>query len=81
MTITRFKKIATATSSAFWPAAYQHLTPEEVTYLRKTPAARRNLDRRLISALAKTLLTPDQINDLKDIDLEPDQTYLGDTQP
>jgi len=75
MTIARFQKIAQLTSIVFWPAVYQHVSPEEGNYLRQTPAARRNLDARLVRALAETLLSPDQINQLKNIDiadLQPD---------
>ena len=75
MTTTRFQKIAQLTATVFWPSVYKHVSPQEATYLRQTPAARRNLDARLVRALAETLLSPDQINQLKNTeihDLQPD---------
>ena len=76
MTYSRFHKIAQSTSKAFWPLVYLHVTPEEAAYLRSTPSARRNLDRRLVLALAHSLLTPDQISNAVDLELEDPQTNL-----
>ena len=81
MTYLRFLKIARATSSAFWPLVYQNVTSEEADYLRLTPAARRNLDRRLFLALAHTLLSPDQISNAHDLELEDIQTDLPENLP
>jgi len=81
MTYARFHKIASSTSKAFWPLVYLHVTPEEATYLRSTPSARRNLDRRLVLALAHSLLTADQISNSVDFELDDPQTHLQETPP
>lgn len=76
MTRPQFMKIAKATTEFFWPLVYQNVSQEEATYLRKTPVARRNLDRRLFMALAHTLLSPDQLQAVANLDLEDPQTSL-----
>lgn len=76
MTYSRFLKIARETSKTFWPLVYEHVTPEEATYLRKTPIVRRNLDRRLFMALAQTLLSADQLGKTDSIVLEDEQSYI-----
>lgn len=76
MTYPRFLKIARQTASTFWPLVYECVTQEEATYLRQSPAARRNLDRRLFLALAHTLLTDDQISKASDLGLEDPQTNI-----
>lgn len=64
----RFLTIIRAVNKVLWPALYKHLTPEQQHYLRHTPAARRNLDRRMILAIANTVLSPQQIATLDDIE-------------
>lgn len=76
MTRPTFTKIAQMTSSYFWPLVYSRCTDEEVTYLKHTPVARRNLDRRLFMALAETLLSPDQIQAVRGLELEDPQTDI-----
>ena len=81
MTKTRFLKIARTTAETFWPAVYKYLSPEEATYLRTSPAARRNLDARLIRALAETLLTPEQLQTLTEAETEDLQEAFPKTNP
>ena len=76
MTPHRFLKIARATAAAFWPLVYHHVTENEATYLRNTPSTRRNLDRRLVLALAHSLLTPEHISNMNGVDIEDNQTDL-----
>jgi len=73
MTIPRFKVIANATATTFWHMVHTGLTPEERTYLTNTPAARRNLDKRILRALGETLLSPDQLSQYFDLELEHPQ--------
>ena len=81
MTIARFQKIAQLTSIVFWPAVYQHVSTEEATYLRNSPAAQRNLKARLVRSLAETLLSPDQLIRLKNIDIVDLQPDLPNPKP
>lgn len=76
MTYSRFLKIARATGQVFWPLVYAHVTPEEATYLRKSPMVRRNLDRRLFMALAHTLLSAEQLGKTDGITLEDEQSDI-----
>lgn len=64
MTKRKFTSIARQTLDAFWPACSHHLTPEQNHYLKSSPAVRRNLQARIVYALAQTLLTPKQVADL-----------------
>jgi len=81
MTTKRFQKIAQLTATVFWPSVYQHVTPDEATYLRNSPAAHRNLHARLVRALAESLLSPDQINRLKNVEIEDLQPNLPEDSP
>lgn len=81
MTIHRFSKVLRPTIKVFWTQAFLQLSPQERHYLQKTPTVRRNLDRRLLLALAETLLTPEQITRFKDTEIEQLQTELKDLSP
>lgn len=81
MTLERFTKIARKTTAKFWFFTFDYLTPEEANYIRETPTAHRNLERRIVYALAQSLLTPDQICLLKDLVLENPQSNLSETDP
>jgi len=70
MTIPRYQRICKETVATFWPAVFRFLEPAEQNYLRNTPAARRNLDKRIQLALAETLLSPDQISRYLDPTIE-----------
>lgn len=76
MTPHRFLKIAKATAATFWPLVYAHVTENEATYLRSTPSTRRNLNRRLVLALAHSLLTQEQISNMNGVEIEDNQTDL-----
>lgn len=65
MTMHRFHVIAHATANHFWPLVFMHLSPEEVTYIKKTPAARRKLESSVALALAQTLLTAGQLSEFR----------------
>lgn len=80
MTTHRFRSIAQNTAQSFWHNVYAFLSPEEKTYLRATPAARRNLDKRLLRALAETLLSPDQLSKFYDLELEDPQADIENPQ-
>jgi len=71
-----FMKIARATTLFFLPQAYEHLTPEQAHYLRNTPVAQRNLERRIFMALAHTFLSPDQLQSIEGLQLEDPQTDI-----
>jgi len=76
MNKTPFMKIARATILFFLPTTYQHLTPEQAHYLRNTPVAQRNLERRIFLALAHTFLSPEQIQSIDGLELEDPQTDI-----
>ena len=76
MTHARFVKIATKTTAQFWLYTYKYLTPEEANYIQSTPTAHRNLERRIIYALAQSLLTTEQISLLERLLLEHPQSDL-----
>jgi hypothetical protein len=76
-----FMKIARATTLFFLPQTYQHLTPEQAHYLRNTPVAQRNLERRLFMALAHTFLSPEQLQSIKGLELEDPQTDITSGPP
>lgn len=65
MTMHRFHLIAHATANHFWPLVFMHLSPEEVNYIKKTPAARRKLESNIALALAQTLLTAGQLSEFR----------------
>lgn len=81
MTKLNFLKVARTTQAAFWPAVYEYLSPEQTAYLRSSPAARRNLDARLLRALAETLLTPEQLQTLTEAETEDLQDHLQGPKP
>lgn len=76
MTQARFLKIAKETTESFWVYAYDYLTLEEANFIRSTPTAHRNLERRIVYALAQSLLTTDQISLLEGLVLEDPQSAL-----
>jgi len=76
MTHARFLKIAKETTESFWVYTFDYLTPEEASYIRSTPTAYRNLERRIVYALAQSLLTTDQISLLEGLVLEEPQSEL-----
>ena len=76
MTHLRFQKIARETTAKFWLYTYKYLTPEEANYIRETPTAHRNLERRIVYALAQSLLTTDQISLLEGLVLEHPESDL-----
>ena len=78
MTMHRFHKVAQLTAQSFWTLAFAYMLPEEETYIRTTPHARRNLERRLIRALADTLLEPKQIAELEDLTIQDSQLAIED---
>lgn len=74
MTPHRFTAILLPTIKVFWQHSFKHLTANEITYIRKTPAVRHALETRLLLALAHTFLTPDQISRFKNTEIQDLQT-------
>lgn len=80
MTVAQFKSVTAVTALTFWQQVYKHLSPDEIRYLDSTPIARRNLDKRIIRALAETLLSPDQITRSFDLELQDPQDNIPDAE-
>lgn len=64
MTLHRFQDILCRTRKAFWHEALLVLTEQETLDLHTTPTIQHTSDLLLLAALAPTLLTPEQIDNL-----------------
>lgn len=80
MTLTRYIKIAKATWGYFESFSKNILSIDEQKYLATHQPAARNLQRRIVNALAHTLLAPDQISQLEGMQME-DPTSEENTGP